>query len=98
MTSGVLIGHAVIEWKDGTGTMLAGSGVVRRPGVVLVYQNLDYKVLYQKTDGKFSAASGAGDFKYVFAGGSEAALTGATFVYFTRAASPDTFLLKATRE
>jgi len=98
MAGGVLIGQAVIEWKEGTGTLLAGSGVVRKPGVVLVFQTLDYKVIYQKIDGRFSKASGAGHFKYVFAGGSEAALNGATFVYVTKSASPDAFLLEATRE
>jgi hypothetical protein len=98
MAGGVLLGHVVIEWKDGTGTLLAGSGVVRKPGVVLVFQSLDYKILYQKTDGQFSGASGAGRFKYVYAGGSEAALNGATFVFVTKSARPDAFLLEATRE
>lgn len=98
MAGGVLTGYAVIEWNNETGVMLSGSGIVRKPGVVLVYQNVDYKVLYHKTDGRFSAASGAGRFKYVFADGADPDLAGATFVYVTRAASPEAFWLEATRE
>ena len=86
MASGLLDGglqtlDSLWEWDQTTGALLAASGVVRKPGAIVVFTFTEGKLALTMADGKVTGFTGAGKGRLPLASGSAAALAGKSFAW-----------------
>lgn len=96
MAGAVLTGSQVYEFQGLNGTMLFGSGIVRKAGSVLVYQNVDGRTTLSVTDGKVTGATGAGKGVYKAAYGAIASAAGKSYSYKVTTTGPYEFVIEVT--
>ncbi|MEJ8856663.1 hypothetical protein WKW79_18960 [Variovorax robiniae] len=93
LVGGVLTGTNVYEWEKGAGVLLAGSGIIRKPGATTAYRVNEGKIALIVTDGKVTGTTGSGKGVYTLASGSAATLAGKSFTYATRPTAPGQFAI-----
>jgi hypothetical protein len=89
----VLTGTQIWEYDRTNAVGLAGSGVVRKPGALAVYQNNESKLALTLTDGKVTGSTGSGRGRYALATGAAAALNGKTYSYTFASTGPFQFVV-----
>jgi hypothetical protein len=82
----------------GTGVLLTGSGVVRKPGLTAVDVLTEGKLAVVMTDGKVTGVSTSGKGSYPMATGSWGSLAGKSFTYSSKPTGPGLFEIDVTRE
>lgn len=75
----IMTGMVIWEWDKGSGVMVVGNGLARRPGAIAVYQNSEGKISLTMTDGKVTGVTGTAKGIYKTATGSMASLAGKSF-------------------
>ncbi len=85
LSGGVFTGTTIWEMDKSGGAFLAGNGVLRKPGAMVVELLTDGKLELVMSDGKVIGATTTGHGRYVMAVGSAASLSGKTWVYTTKA-------------
>jgi hypothetical protein len=98
LMGGVLTGSTIYELDKGTGVLLTGSGVVRKPGLTAVDILTEGKLMVVMTDGKVTGVTSSGKGNYPMATGSWAALAGKSFTYSSKPTGPGLFEIDVTRE
>lgn len=98
LSGGVLTGSAIYELDKGTGVLLSGNGVIRKPGVTAVAVLKDAKLSLVITDGKVTGVTTSGHGSYVMATGSWAPLVGKSFRMSSKPTSPGLFEMDITGE
>ena len=93
LIGGVMTGTSMYEWDKGSGIMLSGSGIVRKPGATTAYRINEAKIALIMTDGKVTGSASSGKGVYTMATGSAASLAGKSFTYSTRTTAPGQFTL-----
>jgi hypothetical protein len=93
LIGGVLTGTTTYEWEKGAGVLLAGSGIIRKPGATTAYRIIEGKIALIMTDGKVTGSTGSGKGVYTMATGTAATLAGKTFTYSTRPTAPGQFAI-----
>lgn len=94
MAGAVLSGSQIYEFQGASGVMLSGSGIVRKAGSTLVYQNVDGRTTLSVTDGKVTGATGAGKGVYKAAYGAIASAAGKSYSYKVTASGPNEFVIE----
>jgi hypothetical protein len=77
----VMTGLAVSEWDTGSAAGLAGQGVARKTGGMMVYQLRGSTTSLTMADGKVTGYVGSGQGAYKLATGAAVSLAGKTFTY-----------------
>jgi hypothetical protein len=90
---GVLTGISINEWDKGNSVVLSASGVTRKPGAVIAYQQIEGKASMAMADGKVTGMTGAGRGRYVLATGTAAAYAGRTYSYTFSMTGPGQFVV-----
>jgi len=98
LTGGVLTGSSIYELDKGTGVLLSGNGVIRKPGVTAVAVLKDAKLSPIIVDGKVTGVATSGHGNYVMATGSWAPLVGKSFTMSSKPTSPGLFEMDITGE
>jgi hypothetical protein len=93
LAGGVMTGMTIYEWDKGNGVMLAGSGIIRKPGATSAYRISEGKIALVMTDGKVTGTTGSGKGVYTLATGTAAVLAGKSFTYSTKPTGPGQFAL-----
>jgi hypothetical protein len=93
LIGGVLTGTTTYEWEKGAGVLLAGSGIIRKPGATTAYRVIEGKIALIVTDGKVTGTTASGKGVYTLASGSASALAGKSFTYSTRPTAPGLFAI-----
>lgn len=93
LIGGVMTGSTIYEWDKGSGVLLSGSGVIRKPGATTAYRISEGRIALILTDGKVTASTASGKGVYTMATGSAASLAGKSFTYSTRTTAPGQFSL-----
>lgn len=96
LDGGVVEGSVVYEWEAGSGVLLTGHGVARRPGAVYVSENTSGRVRLRVIDGKAGGLEGAGTGVYRLAAGAASALSGRRYAYVVRSTAPGRFVVETT--
>jgi hypothetical protein len=98
LSGGVLTGSTIYELDKGAGVLLAGSGVIRKPGLTAVDVLTEGKLTAVMTDGKVTGVTSSGKGSYPIATGSWSALAGKSFTYSSKPTGPGLFEIDVTRE
>jgi hypothetical protein len=98
LSGGVLTGSTIYELDKGAGVLLAGSGVIRKPGLTAVDVLTEGKLTVLMTDGKVTGVTTSGKGSYPMATGSWASLTGKSFTYSSKPTGPGLFEIDVVRE
>jgi hypothetical protein len=98
LSGGVLTGSTIYELDNGTGVLLTGSGVVRKPGLTAVDVLTEGKLAVVMTDGKVTGVTTSGKGTYPMATGSWSSLAGKSFSYSSKPTTPGLFEIDVTRE
>ena len=93
LLGGVLTGTMIYEWEKGAGVLLAGSGIVRKPGATTAFRLIEGKIALIVTDGKVTGTIASGKGIYTLASGSAATLAGKSFTYSSRPTAPGLFMV-----
>jgi len=93
LIGGVMTGTTMYEWDKGSGVMLSGSGIIRKPGATTAYRINEGKIALIVTDGKVTGSTSSGKGVYTMATGSAASLAGKSFTYSTRPTAPGQFTI-----
>jgi hypothetical protein len=75
LSGGIFTGSTVTKMDKGNGVLLAGNGVVRKPGATTVHQLTDGKIALTMADGKVTGFTGSGHGAYSLAIGSAASVS-----------------------
>ena len=76
LVGGALTGTNTYEWEKGAGVLLAGSGIIRKPGATTAYRIIEGKIALIMTDGKVTGTTASGKGVYTLAIGGAATLAG----------------------
>jgi hypothetical protein len=98
LDGGVTKGIGYWDVSGGTFAMLSGNGVVRKPGALAVFQQLEGKLNLVMKDGKPVGWNGAGRARYVAASGSMSPLHGKAFRWQAASTGFNTFTIESTLE
>ena len=92
MAGGLLTGTIAWEMNKGEGTLISGTGVIRKPGSLVVYKDTEgtFKLTMDDT-GHVTGFTGSGAATWVFASGDAAALKGKVLPWTAKATGPGTF-------
>lgn len=85
---GVLTGTTIYEWDKGSGVLLSGSGITRKPGAMTAYQHSDGKISLTITDGKVTGSTFTGRGRITMATGAASSLQGKTYSYAGQTTGP----------
>lgn len=88
---GVLTGTTIYEWDKGSGVLLSGSGITRKPGAMTAYQHSDGKISLTITDGKVTGSTFTGRGRITMATGAASSLQGKTYSYAGQTTGPGQF-------
>ncbi len=98
MNGAIMTGEQRYELQGSKGRLVTGSGVVRMPGGLLIFANLDGELTLNVVDGKVAGSSGAGKGRFVAGYGSASAYAGKTYTYTSKATGPFTFVIDVTND
>jgi hypothetical protein len=87
MEGGIMTAATIYEWDNMKATLLAGTGVLRKEGMVVVYKHTQGDTVLTN-DGKVTRASAVGKGVIAFASGPAAYLSGKTYTFSI--VTPDT--------
>ncbi|MDM0002831.1 hypothetical protein QTI24_29865 [Variovorax sp. J22P240] len=90
----ILTGSTIWESEKGSSVALAGSGVIRRPGMSAVFVLTDGKSSLTMADGKVTGFSGTAKGVYKVAAGAAASLAGKTFSSTFRSTAGGQFVIE----
>lgn len=96
MDGGVLTGIQAYEFKGPEGKMVIGSGVIRAPGAITMYQTQDASLSIAMKDGKPTGATGQGKGVMKLASGKAAEFAGKTYTYKVKTTGPASFVIDVT--
>ena len=96
MKGGVLTGTVIYEWNGPNAVLLAGSGVIRKPGSTVVYQLTEEKFTSTITDGKVTGFTVSGQGIIKLATGDAAGLAGKLSPYTVKSAGPGQFTVEGS--
>jgi hypothetical protein len=91
MSGGVETGTIIWEWDKTNAVMVSNSGVVRKPGAILVYQGAEAKIALTMADGKVTGFNASGRGRWLTATGSAASLAGKSFTWTSKATGASQF-------
>jgi hypothetical protein len=91
LDGGLLTAQSIWEWDKTTGTLVSGSGVVRKVGATAVYQYTEGKLTITVADGKVTGFTGAGKGRWPVAGGGAASLAGKSFSWASKSTGAGVF-------
>ncbi len=92
MAGGLLTGTIAWEMNKGEGTLISGTGVIRKPGSAVVYKDTEGTLKLTMDDkGQVTGFTAAGAATWVFASGDAASLKGKVLPWTAKATGPGTF-------
>ena len=92
MAGGLLTGTIAWEMNKGEGTLISGTGVIRKPGSLVVYKDTEGTLKLTMDDkGQVTGFTGSGAATWVFASGDAAPLKGKVLPWTAKATGPGTF-------
>jgi hypothetical protein len=98
MSGGVDTGRAVAVFDKSVGTLVTGTGVIRKPDAAAVYLMTDQKLELMMSDDKVVGVTSTGHGRYVMAVGSAASLSGKSFTITTKTTGPHQFTVNERYE
>jgi hypothetical protein len=91
MSGGVDTGTVIYEWDKTSAVLVSGSGVVRKPGMTVVYQDVDGKLALTITDGKVTGWTASGRTRWPIGTGAAASLAGKSTTWTAKSTGPGQF-------
>jgi hypothetical protein len=92
MAGGLLTGTLAWEMNKGEGTLISGTGVIRKPGSLVVYKDTEGTLKLTMDDkGQVAGFTASGAATWVFASGDAASLKGKVLPWTAKAIGPGTF-------
>ena len=96
MDGTIMTGTNIWEWNKGASVVLSGNGVIRRPGMVVVYAVTEDSNALTMADGKVTGFGGTAKGVYKLATGTAAPLAGKTFTSKVRSIGHGQFVIETT--
>jgi hypothetical protein len=87
-SGGVSSGRVIIEWDKSHASLIAGGGVMRSPGSLSVFQNIEEHGDATVADGKVTGFASSGRGKVIWASGAAASAVGKSYSYTTKSTGP----------
>ena len=87
-SGGVSSGKVIIEWDKTHAKLIAGGGVLRSPGGMSVFQNLEESGDATVADGKVTGFASSGRGKIIWAAGAASGAVGTSYSYTTKSTGP----------
>ena len=81
-------GKVIIEWDKTHAALIAGGGVMRSPGSIAVFQNIEENGDVTIADGKVAGYASSGRGKVIWAAGAAASAVGKSYSYPTKSTGP----------
>jgi len=81
-------GKVIIEWDKTHAALIAGGGVMRSPGSIAVFQNIEENGDVTIADGKVAGYASSGRGKVIWAAGAAASAVGKSYSYTTKSTGP----------
>jgi hypothetical protein len=94
----LMTGSVLWEWDKATSTLLVGSGVLRRPGALAVFENTEGKASLTLVDGRVTGIVGTSKGSYRYASGGMAALAVKSFTATFHSVGSGQFVIETTLE
>jgi hypothetical protein len=94
LSGGVWTGRAIWEFDKTNAVLVSGTGVVRKPDAIAVYQDKLGKLVLTITDGKVSGFASTGQGSYLAAVGSAASLAGKSYTWTEKSTGPGQFMVE----
>jgi hypothetical protein len=95
MAGGVMTGTVAWDLTKGKGTLLSGTGVIRKPGSLVIYKDLDGALnLTINEKGEVTGGGASGTATWVFATGDAAPLKGKVMNWTSKGTGPATFVVQ----
>ena len=91
---GLDTGRSVVVFDKSGGTLVTGTGVIRKPDAMAVYLMTDEKMEFVVSDGKVIGITATGHGRYVMAVGSAASLSGKSFTITQKTTAPHQFSIE----
>jgi hypothetical protein len=91
---GLDTGRTVVVFDKSGGTLVTGTGVIRKPDAMAVYLMTDEKMEFVVSDGKVIGITATGHGRYVMAVGSAASLSGKSFTITQKTTAPHQFSIE----
>jgi hypothetical protein len=88
MSGALLTGTYIWEWNGPNAVLLSATGVIRKPGATMVYQETGGSIALTMTDGKVTGFTASGKGYEKLATGSLAALAGTPYTWTVTPAGP----------
>lgn len=88
MNGGVLTGSITWEWDKTNAVLVSGSGVIRKPGATVVYQDTEGKLELTMVDGKATGWTASGRIRWPIATGDAVALAGKSAAWTSKTTGP----------
>ncbi len=88
MSGALLTGTYIWEWNGPNAVLLSATGVIRKPGATMVYQETGGSIALTMTDGKVTGFTASGKGYEKLATGSLAALAGTPYTWTVKPAGP----------
>ena len=87
-SGGVSSGKVIIEWDKTHATLIAGGGVLKSPGAIAVFQNMEENGDATVVDGQITGFASSGRGKIIWATGVAASAVGKSYSYTTKSTGP----------
>jgi hypothetical protein len=94
LSGGVWTGRAIWEFDRTTAVLISNTGVVRKPGATVVYQDTAAKLALTMTDGKVTGFASSGRGSYLMAIGSAASLAGKSYTWTEKSSGAGQFTVE----
>jgi hypothetical protein len=95
MAGGVMTGVVAWDLNKGKGALLSGTGVIRKPGSLVIYKDLDGALnLTINEKGEVTGGGASGTAAWVFATGDAAPLKGKVMNWTSKGTGPATFVVQ----
>jgi hypothetical protein len=88
MSGALLTGTYIWEWDGPNAVLLSATGVIRKPGATMVYQETGGSIALTMADGKVTGFTASGKGYEKLATGSLAALAGTPYTWTVKPAGP----------
>jgi hypothetical protein len=94
LSGAVWTGRAIWEFDKTNAVLVSGTGVVRKPGATVVYQDTAGKLALTMTDGNVTGFASTGRGSYLMAIGSAASLAGKSYTWTEKSTGPGQFAVE----
>jgi hypothetical protein len=97
-SGGVSSGKVIVEWDKTHATLIAGGGVMRSPGSIVVFQNTEEMGDATVADGKVTGFASSGRGKIIWSTGVDAPSVGKSYSYTTKLTGPGQSIVESLGE